>query len=472
MPRRNKTPKASSRASARRKRSTSSSSQRIEATVVPLDLAQSGCEARAADGTRFALSAAVPGERVRLEPLPGRGQRARVVRVLDASPHRVQAPCAVLDRCGGCSIQSMRYAQQLEAKATSMRHILGDLLERAQVDPIQGLKRPIGYRTRLLMPAIPRKQGFGLGFYQRGSTALVEALGCPVQHPLTLAVLAMARQTLLAAGIEATAPRSDGGWLHGLCVRADPTAGMAELTLLANTPQLPGGRALAEQLAMLPGVAGVHLSVNPERSSYLLGEQFVFLAGHRRTVFHVGGDAFHLSPGSFFQTCAEGAELLAQTVLTMLPEQIDLLADLYGGVGVFARLSAPRWRRALVAESNPQAVEDLRSWLRYSGEKQLEVVSGRVEAQIERVMRRSPDVVVLDPPRSGCRPEVMASIGAQRPPTVLYIACGIEALARDGAILARQGYYIDRVAAVDMFPHTLHLEVVARFVLDTPPPHK
>jgi len=211
-------------------------------------------------------------------------------------------------------------------------------------------------------------------------------------------------------------------------------------------------------------VAGVHLAVSPERSSYLQGERFVHLAGHRRTIFHLGGEAFHLSPGSFFQTCAEGAERLVEIVLAMLPESIDTLADLYGGVGVFARLSRSRWKRAVVAESNPQAIEDLRSWLRHSGEQRLQVTPGAVEEVMERVMGRNPDVVLLDPPRSGCRPEVIASIGHRRPSTVVYVACGIEALARDGAALLDHGYRVDRVASVDMFPHTPHLEVVARFV--------
>ena len=79
-------------------------------------------------------------------------------------------------------------------------------------------------------------------------------------------------------------------------------------------------------------------------------------------MFSLGGEAFHLSPGSFFQTSAQGAELLAQVVLSMLPESFDSLVDLYGGVGVFARLSASRWNKAWVVESNPQAIDDLRSY--------------------------------------------------------------------------------------------------------------
>ena len=437
----------------------------MDATIAPLDLARSGCQAVSPDGERYTTPTGVPGDRVRLEPLPVRGRVARLVRVLKPSPDRVQAPCAVLDRCGGCSFQSMAYPRQLEAKEASMRRVLANLLDGARVSPVTGLERPFGYRTRLMMPATPQGRGFQLGFYQRGSTALVEATGCPVQHPLTLATLAMAQQTLLAAQIEATAPRRDGGWLHGLAIRADPTSGMSELTLIGRTPKLPGGQPLAEQLAALPGVAGVHLSVSPERSSYLLGDRFEHLAGHRRTIFHLAGEAFHLSPGSFFQTCAEGAERLAEIVLDMLPASFDALADLYGGVGVFARLSRGRWGKAIVAESNPHAIEDLRSWLRVSGEQGIEVVSGGVEEVIGRVMKRSPDVVLLDPPRSGCRPEVIASLGHRRPSVIVYVACGIEALAWDGAALLKAGYRVERIASVDMFPHTPHLEVVARFVV-------
>jgi 23S rRNA (uracil1939-C5)-methyltransferase len=221
---------------------------------------------------------------------------------------------------------------------------------------------------------------------------------------------------------------------------------------------------LASQLAALPGVRGVHISVNPDRSSYMMGEDFVHVAGSRHMMFQLGGQSFRLSPGSFFQTSHEGAELLVKQVLDLMPEHMLYLADLYGGVGVFARASQKRWKRAVVAESNPHAAGDLKSWVHHTKTGALRVLEGRVEETIDAVLDREPDVLVVDPPRNGCHPRVLSAIARERPPVIIYVACGMEALVRDGAILKDAGYEIDRVNSVDMFPHTTHLEVVTRFV--------
>ena len=104
-------------------------------------------------------------------------------------------------------------------------------------------------------------------------------------------------------------------------------------------------------------------------------------------LFHLAGQSFRLSPGSFFQTSHEGAELLVKKVLALMPDHMRCMADLYGGVGIFARVSQKRWKRAIVAESNPNAVADLKSWVRHTKTGSLRVLEGRVEDTIEEVLR-------------------------------------------------------------------------------------
>jgi 23S rRNA (uracil-5-)-methyltransferase RumA len=364
-------------------------------------------------------------------------------------------------------MQKMPYEEQLKLKHDNLVKALGKVCRAEKIGQVQGLIYPFGYRTRLLMPAAtsPRKNPpFDLGFYARGSTQLTDAAGCPVQHPLTLATLALVRQALMDTAVEATASRSRHGWLHGIAIRVDPPSGKSEVTLVGKTGKIPNGKHLGHRLAMLPGVNGVHISVNPDRSSYLLGEQYVQIGGNRRTAFHLGGQEFNISPGSFFQTCAEAAEMLVGQVLDALPKKIQCLADLYGGVGVFARLSREKWQRAIVAESNPHAIEDLRTFLSGPNRIPIKVLAGRVESVIGDVLKARPDAVILDPPRSGCNPKVIGSLVHTVPSTIVYVSCGLEALVRDSESLRKFGYRIDRVTSVDMFPHTEHLEVVVRFV--------
>ena len=147
--------------------------------------------------------------------------------------------------------------------------------------PCAGSPRPSATGPALLMPAVPRSKPhpgqprFRLGFYARGTTRLIEAPGCPVQHPLTLAAVALVSQALADTPVTATAPKGKGGWLHGIAARVDPPSGGIELTLIGRTGKLPGGKSLAARLASLPGVKGLHISVNPSRSSFLMGSDFV-----------------------------------------------------------------------------------------------------------------------------------------------------------------------------------------------------
>jgi 23S rRNA (uracil1939-C5)-methyltransferase len=440
------------------------------AVAQPLQLEAEGCVAQDREGNRFLVSAAVPGDTLEIAPLRSATQPrpAAVVRVLQAAAARVQAPCALLEECGGCTFQAMAYPAQVAAKDAALRALLAPLAPQSW-EPTRALTRPFAARTRLLLQAeeaAGRSRGLRLGFYRRGSAKLVSIRSCPTQHPLTLAPVEAIRRILEKSTIYATSTRQEeGGWLHGLSVRADPPSGQCEVTLIVRSERAPVKPHFVKHIAALEGVAGVHLAINPQRTSHLFGEQFVHLAGHKRTIFHVGGEALHLSPGTFLQTNHEGAEQLAEVVRGFLPAQVKLLADLYGGAGVMSRLTQGRWSQALVAESNPQALDDLRAWLRVSERRDLRVFPGLVESTIQKVMALSPDVVLLDPPRSGCHERVLQALGHHKPPVVVYVACGAASLARDGAALLAQGYQLERVASVDMFPHTPHLEAVARFTL-------
>lgn len=406
-----------------------------------------------APGDNWPLTAGVPGERVacRLD-----GGQVVSAKPLERSSDRVDAPCGLVGRCGGCALQEMAYPAQVAAKRAALVKAMKPLGASDVVGEVYGLPTPFGYRTKLVMPATERGGRPSFGFYARGTTRVLEAEGCPVQHPLTLSTLATVRQVLEGAGVR-VAERAKHGWLHGLSIRVDPATGQTELILAGRSTRLAGKRT-AERLAGLPGLSSVYLSASEKRSGYLIGDQLKQLSGRRRTVFTLGGESFHLSPGSFFQTSHAGAELLVEAVLRALPKSVGSLADVYGGVGVFTRLTADRWGRAVIVESNDSAVADARAWLKVSGAQGIKVAHRRAEEAIGEIL--ASDVALLDPPRSGCEEALIKALRPESVPTIVYVACGFEALQRDLALLTKQGYRIDRVEAVDMFPHTTHLETV------------
>jgi len=252
-----------------------------------------------------------------------------------------------------------------------------------------------------------------------------------------------------------------GGWLHALGIRVDPASGQSELTLCGKDARVP--RTLVTRLAQMGTVNSVVLCVSPMRSSYPLDGTFKVLSGARRMRFSVSGTEFSLSPETFFQTSAEGVELLVKHVLQLLPSRMRTLADLYGGAGIFSILSRRRWRHAVVVEQSPAAMEDLSRMVKVQGISGITHLRGRVEERLPQVLNKAPDAVILDPPRRGCHPRVMALLVRSQVPLIIYVACSLEAFMRDAATLLGAGYQLDQVRAVDMFPHTPHLEVVGRF---------
>jgi len=429
----------------------------VEGEVLPFELGQDGVAVQVGQ-RRLMLPAGVPGDRVRLV-VTERGQA--LDRLLEPAKTRVTPACPLLDSCGGCSLQAMGYRAQLEAKADGLRRALVELgAAELPVPEVAGLARPYGYRTRLLMAAGGRPGELRLGFYRRGSMVLVPAEGCPVQHPQSLATLASVRQVLDAFRV-APSSTPGAGWLHAVGVRVDPVSGETEVALSASSPRAP--RDLAAQLASLPTVSGVHLTVNPERTSYPMEAPFRTLTGRPHTAFTLGGERILISPGTFLQTCAEANEQLLQCLHALLPDRVDLLADLYAGAGLLALGTRTRWRRAVTLEANPVAVGDLRRYLRHFGLSHVTVLEGRVEQRIDEALQHGPDVVLLDPPRRGCQPRVIDALLDHRPPLLLYVGCGFEALMAQSRRLVQGGYRVTGAAAVDMFPHTTQLELVLRF---------
>ena len=160
-------------------------------------------------------------------------------------------------------------------------------------------------------------------------------------------------------------------------------------------------------------------------------------------------------PVSFVQTTLEGAELLIEEVRQRAPDRIGHLVDLYGGTGLFCLALANRAQRATMVERDGPSAADGMVNLDGIAEVVLGDVS-ELHSQLKEV-----DVMVVDPPRSGCSPEVIQRIHEDwQPETLIYVSCSPRTLVRDLQLLIAGDYVVETVTPIDLFPHTPHLEVV------------
>jgi 23S rRNA (uracil1939-C5)-methyltransferase len=361
---------------------------------------------RAADGRVVFVPFTAPGDRVRVR-VEGEHRRflhARVEELLDASSRRTDPACAVFGSCGGCSWQHVDYAAQLEAKAK----IAGDAFARiggiatSGRVPITPSPSPYGYRSRARVLI----EGGRAGFRRRRSHALCATSACPILAPPLQAKLAeLARRP----------PGTDGEW--ELCCG--------------------GGDARATALPA---------------------------SDEGRIALTVGGELVGVSPGVFSQPNGLLLEALASAVLAAAGEG-ELAFDLFAGAGFFTLGLARRFERVVALEASPAAVRDLEANLRAAAIRNAEVVPERLEVAFERGLFGGlrPDVVVLDPPRTGLPPGSSDALAALAPRRIVYLSCDPATQARDAANLVGGGYGAPQVEAFDLLPQTPHVESLAVF---------
>jgi 23S rRNA (uracil1939-C5)-methyltransferase len=465
----------------------------IDLTIDHLDAWGDGVAV--ARGLVLSIPYTIPGERVRVVPDRRRGApvSATLVEILQPSPHRVVPRCPHFGPCGGCAWQHIAYPEQLRLKSALVTRLVGDALRRA---PAAGetiaatpLDAPWGYRQKVHFTfATVGSRGrrtLIMGHYARGSRRVIPVSECPVHD---------GRGNDAAFAFQAEYRRSSasqGDTLKSLAVRCGLDNGETMATLVVTADADKGIRAATRRvLSGRHAPTSFHLNIHPKDDGFIFGRETRRIHGPERLREQVGGASFLLSPTAFFQTNVAAAEILVGLVRAAMPAGVDVL-DLYAGAGLFALPLALAGHRVMAVEGNRSAVADGEASARLNKvpAAQCRFVAAPVETAVRGLasrwggaatpVRRSlgesvpvgrslgegrpfePGVVILDPPREGCAPDVLDDVfGELRPPTAVYVSCDPTSLARDLAAIDRHGYRVESLQPVDMFPHTAHVETV------------
>ena len=328
--------------------------QLFDATVLEFD-GEAAPRAQLASGHHVRLPGGVPGDRVRLRVV-GAGQHSawgEVIAVLKPSPDRVAAPCPIVDQCGGCPWQATAYSAQLRAKEAWLSHLLRPFPD-VRVDACAP-SPVLGYRTKVQMPVGGRKGALMLGFWARGSRALVPVEHCVVQDERAERIRAQVVAILDAAGVTPFDEVAGVGELRTILVRL--AAGRGEAAVVLVTSGHPRDYAvIAEAIVRLEGVTTVWLSTHQGSSGAVLGESSVRLAGAEDLRDRIGDVEVVVSPTGFSQTNPFGAAAIISALRELAPPALSSLLDLYGGSGLLALAVAPKGARVTLVESHADAV--------------------------------------------------------------------------------------------------------------------
>lgn len=426
------------------------------------------------EGMAVFVPGLLPGETapVRIVKVEKRYAFGRMEGQPDASsPDRRTPDCPAYPRCGGCSGRHMSYEATLEAKRRQVQDCFQRIGKLAvDVPPVLGMANPCAYRNKTALPVGGTADAPCVGFFAPRSHAIIPIDRCanamPPADDLCRAVLAWMKAHRVAPYNEET----HTGLVRHVVIRVNRQH-EAMVTLAVNAASIPAPKALWEALQPL-GAVSLILNENRERTNVILGRKFRTLFGRDTLEDVLCGLTFDLSPAAFFQVNPQQTEVLYQTALNFAQlTPADRLCDVYCGAGTISLMMARHCKEVLGIEIVPQAIDNAKANAARNGVTNADFRCGAAEDVLPRLVDEGlrPDVIVIDPPRKGVEPAVIDAIAKAGPRRVVYVSCNVATQARDAALLAAQGYRLDKVQPVDMFCWTSGVECVALLSkLDTP----
>ncbi len=426
--------------------------------------------ARAENGLTVFVPELLPEEtaKVVITEVQKRFARARVVsRQGDLSPLREQPVCSVFGECGGCQLQHVTYSMQLVHKHRIVEHTLHRLahLENVKVSETLGMTTPFRYRNQvqIALRYDDTHRRYEAGFFASSSHELVKTTQCHLE-PLEMEDTAVRVLDLLNS-----TPHGSTLMAHHLILRESFTNGeqMVILALGRELETLPDHDVLVQRIASLPKVVSVGETIQPKPHGPVWGPTVKLLQGALHLHEQLGNLDFLISPRSFFQVNTAQAARLYEKVIEYAAVSIkDVVLDAYCGTGTISLLLAEKAHRVVGIESIRAAVEDARLNAEHNQIENVEFIVGEVERVVPKRLAKGEvyDVVVLDPPRKGCHPDVLAAVVEAKPRRVVYVSCNHATLARDLQALVDGGYDVIEAQPVDMFPLTGHVETCVLLV--------
>jgi 23S rRNA (uracil1939-C5)-methyltransferase len=443
------------------------------------DLAFGGEGVGRADGYVIFVRGGVPGDRlrVRLDQARSRFGRGTIESIETPSPHRIEAPCPYFGRCGGCRLQHVDYQAQLAFKSKQVTDALERLggLGPVDVRPILGAADTYGYRNKMEFTVARARNGAGLtvGLHeQERYDSVLDVERCLLQSDRMNALLDEARRFFAESGLAAWEQDSGEGLLRFLMLREGYRTGESMVNIVTSSPAVSELAPLAAQLAArVPRTTSVVMNVNPKKASVAIGVEEHLLGGRDHILESVGGLRFQVSANSFFQTNTAQAERLFSLVIDSAALAGDeTVLDLYSGTGAISLQLAGRCRWVYGVEVTQAAVDDAARNAAANGIANCTFLAGEVRFVLPSLIAQgvSAQVVVADPPRAGFHPKALRALLQMEPARIVYVSCNPATLARDLGELVRGGYRLEWVQPVDMFPHTPHIEAVARLERQVP----
>ena len=460
-------------------------------TVEIQDISNEGEGIGKIEGYPFFVKDAIIGDvaQVRVTKVKKNYSFARLEKVIEPSPFRVEPVCPIHRQCGGCQIQAMDYERQLQFKESKIKNNLVRIggfapeFVDSVMEPIVGMENPFRYRNKAQYPIGTDKEGNPVaGFYAGRTHSIIANTDCYLGAEENKEILEIILRYMKENHVSAYDETTGKGLIRHALIRKGFTSGELMVCLVINgkgnsalKQYLPKQEKLIKKLSTISGMTSISVSINMENTNVIMGKEVHTIWGKEsiKDTIHVRdtlndfemtdkGITFSISPLSFYQVNPVQTEKLYSLALAYAGlTGKENVWDLYCGIGTISLFLAGKARQVYGVEIVPQAIEDARENAKNNNIENVQFYVGKAEEVLPEKYEKegiSADVIVVDPPRKGCDAACLETMLKMQPDRIVYVSCDSATLARDLKVLCDGGYEVKRVRGVDQFGMTVHVE--------------
>ncbi len=429
------------------------------------------------------VKGAVPGDRVIAKIIKKRRGYANAVisEILDTSVNRINAPCPCHGYCGGCKYQHLKYASQLEYKrehvADSVKRI--GALEGVPVHEVIHSDKLYGYRNKMEFSFSDRpwvlpehfdknsvNENFALGLHVPGTfNKVIDMDSCLLQNKTGDLIMREVKNCVKESGLPVYNLKTHEGFWRFLTLRHSEAFDEWMVNIVTSASRLDVLKPIAQKLHdKFDNIKTVVNNVSAKKAATAVGEQEIIITGEGYINEMIGPYTFRISPNSFFQTNTSGAEKLYNQVREYAElEPGEKVLDLFCGTGTIPIYLSGDASEVLGMEIVESAVADAKLNCSLNRVENCNFILGDIRYTIEGISF-NPDVLIVDPPRTGIHKDILKTIMEMGVKKMVYVSCNPATMARDLGEMSGK-YRVVEIQPVDMFPHTYHIEAVAKIRL-------
>lgn len=423
------------------------------------------------EGKEVRFKGGIAGQKVRVNVTKRRKDywEGKIYEVLESSSLESEKGCAHTGICGGCTYQKLTYDKELENKLNQVKELFRKAELAVQIDGIESSPEIIGYRNKMEYSfGDEEKDGpLALGLHMKNRFyEVVNTYDCNIVNKDFTSIREATRKFFDTRNLPFYNKRSHIGLLRHLVIRRAHSTGEILVNLVTSSQIDFDKEAYVDSLLninILEGnITGILHTTNDGLGDVVIADKLDILYGTDIIREEILGLKFDISPFSFFQTNTIGAERLYSIAREFAGnDENRVIFDLYSGTGTIAQMMSPISKKVIGIEIVEEAVNKAKENALLNDLENVEFIADDVFRAVDN-LKMKPDLIILDPPRDGIHPKAINKIIDFKPEKFVYISCNPATLVRDLKVFEINGYGVDRVKCMDMFPRTPHVEVIVK----------